>query len=165
MSPRSEKERALAEKLFVCDGKSGREIAGILGAGKETIRRWAHDGRWVARRRLRRAESQMAAVEILRRERDRLIRGLGAPQPEAAEKVAGPSALGTMETINAVLKLTQTIEKMDPQPDEDNLDSMVAAMSRYGAFVAARADANDRIILHKWLERFWNEERRKSVSG
>jgi hypothetical protein len=33
---RPEKERLFAESLFVCGGKSCREIAGILGAGRDT---------------------------------------------------------------------------------------------------------------------------------
>jgi hypothetical protein len=35
---RPEKERLFAESLFVCERKSSREIAGILGAGRDDWR-------------------------------------------------------------------------------------------------------------------------------
>jgi hypothetical protein len=39
MRPISEKQRELAESLFVTEGKSSRQIAGLLGVGKGSVQR------------------------------------------------------------------------------------------------------------------------------
>jgi transposase len=165
---RSQRDRSLAESLFVCEGKSCREIAGILSAGKETVQRWARDGKWMERRRRRRLDSPLASLERLKRERDRLIQTLGgepAPkgdQPPQGEPPAKPDADDTLQTVNALQKLTQTIEKMESQQEEE-IGPMLKTMGRFAEFVATRADANDRPVIHKWVEAFLNEERRKCI--
>jgi transposase len=115
MRPRLEKERALAESLFVVEGKPGRQIAALLGAGKETVQLWAREGNWMERRRLRREDSPLANLERLQRERTRLIAALGGDKPETAHTAP--------DTISAVHKLTQTIEKMESRRQENDVEA------------------------------------------
>jgi len=164
MRPRPERERVLAETLFVCDGKSCREIAGILGAGKETVQRWARDGKWMERRRRRRIESPMASLELLKRERDRLIQKLGGEPPPTGEQPAKPKADDTLQTVSALQKLTQTIEKMESQ-QELEIGPMLDVFARFAEFIATRADAADRAVIREWTEKFLDEEQRKSLSA
>jgi hypothetical protein len=154
----------MAESLFVCEGKSSREIAGILGAGKETVQRWARDGKWMERRRRRRTESPMASLERLKRERDRLIQSLGPRVPPGGDPSDKLITNKTLLAVNAVQKLTQTIEKMESQKELE-ISPMLNTMSRFAEFAAPRADANERVVLHKWVEKFLNEERRKCASN
>jgi transposase len=164
MRPRPERERVLAETLFVCEGKSSREIAALLRAGKETVQRWARDGKWMARRRLRRTESPMASLELLKRERDRLIQTLAAKPPADGEASPEPDADENLQKLNALQKLTQTIEKMESHPELE-VGPMLETMNRFAEFVAARADANDLPVIRKSVEEFLNEEHRKSLSA
>ena len=158
---RPEKERLFAESLFVCEGKSCREIAGILDAGRDTVLRWAREGQWTERRRHRQLDgSSMATVERLRRERDRLVEQLVPRSPPGGDrsgKVFTPKAL---QAIGAVQKLTQTIEKMEPHQEEE-IDSMLSVTRRYAEFVSARASQDERVVLHKWLKQFLDAERRR----
>ena len=162
---RPEKERMFAESLFVCEGKSCREIAGILGAGRDAVQRWAREGEWTERRRRRRLDgSSMTTVERLRRERDRLVQQLVPRSPPGGDrsgKVFTPKAL---QAVSAVQKLTQTIEKMEPHREE-GIDFLLDAMKRYSEFVSARASQDERVVLHKWLEQFLDAEQRKYVGG
>jgi hypothetical protein len=162
---RPEKERLFAESLFVCEGKSCREIAGILGAGRDSVQRWAREGKWSERRRRRRLDgSSMTTVERLRRERDRLVQQLVPRSPPGGDrsgKVFTPKAL---QAVSAVQKLTQTIEKMEPHREE-GIDFLLDVMKRYSEFVSARASQDERVVLHKWLEQFLDAEQRKYVGG
>jgi hypothetical protein len=164
---RPEKDRAMAETLFVVEGKSGREIAGRLRVGKETVQRWAREGKWMERRRQRRSDSPMAAVERLRRERDRLIGTLGGDQPAApdaagAQDAAGPKGAAG-ETITMIHKLTQTIEKMESPREDEDIDAMLATMERFAMFAADHADDEELDAVRKIVEMFLDEERRKSL--
>jgi hypothetical protein len=38
---------------------------------------------------------------------------------------------------------------------------MLSAMNRYAEFVSARASRDERVVLHKWLEQFFDAERKK----
>ena len=163
MRPRPERERVLAETLFVCEGKSSREIAGILGAGKETVQRWARDGKWMERRRQRRFDSPMASLERLKRERDRLTQSLGPRASRGGDPVGKLLTHKTLLTVNTIQKLTQTIEKMESH-QELEVGPMLDTMGRFAEFAAARADANDLPVLRKWVEEFLNEEQRKSIA-
>ena len=160
MRPRPEKERALAESLFVTEGKSGREIAALLGAGKETVQRWAREGKWMERRRLRRRESPLASLERLRRERDRLTGTLGAEKPGGDQPVA-PEAVS--DTIGLIQKLTQTIERMESHHEDKDVDAMLATMDRFATFVVTHATEEERLATRKMIEKFLGEERRKSL--
>ncbi len=163
MRPRPEKERALAESLFVIEGKSGREIAGLLGAGKETVQRWAREGKWMERRRLRRRESPLAALERLKRERDRLTGTLGGTKPAAPgeDKTAAPAAAG--DTISLIQKLTQTIEKMESQQEDYDVGAMIETMGRFANFVIVHATEQERLAMRAMIEKFLDEEHRKSL--
>ena len=160
MRPRPERDRTLAESLFVCGGKSSREIAGILGAGKETVQRWSRDGKWMERRRQRRFDSPLASLERLRRERDRLIQTLGGEPPHPGEPAAKPNTDETLHTVTALQRLTQTIEKMESQ-QELEIGPMLKTMGGFAEFVAARADEDDLTVLRNWVEKFLNEEQQK----
>lgn len=177
MRPRPEKERVRAESLFIVEGKSGREIAGLLGVGKETVQRWARDGKWMDRRQLRRSESPLASLERLRRERDRLIGTLGGDQPAgdhadgdktAKVKPADPAVVS--DTISLVHKLTQTIEKMEsrredesmePRREEDSIGAMLTTMERFAVFVADHATDEERLATARMVEKFLDAERQK----
>jgi len=167
MRPRPEKERALAESLFITEGKSAREIGGLIGAGKETVQRWAREGKWHERRRLRRGDSPLAALERLTRERDRLIGTLGGTKPAADQpgvaQPAAPDAAAAGETISMIQKLTQTIEKMQPRREDDDIDAMLATMDRFSKFVMAHADDEDCEAVRQLLEDFLDEERQRSL--
>ena len=172
MRPRPEKERALAESLFITEGKSAREIGGLIGAGKETVQRWAREGKWHERRRLRRGDSPLAALERLTRERDRLIATLGGAKPAGDPRGAGqpgagqpaaPDAAAAGETIAMIQKLTQTIEKMQPRREDDDIDAMLATMDRFSKFVMAHADDEDCEAVRQLLEEFLDEERQRSL--
>ncbi|MGO8705445.1 MAG: hypothetical protein ACLQVA_16670 [Candidatus Brocadiia bacterium] len=184
MRPKPEKERVMAESLFIVEGKSSREIAGLLGMGKETVQRWARDGKWMDRRRLRRSESPLASLERLRRERDRLIGQLGGADPSgdppAAEEPAGekpaaeqplaPEAVS--DTIGLIHKLTQTIEKMEsrredesmePHREEDSIGAMLTTMERFAEFVGSHGTDEERRATHSIVEKFLDAERQKCL--
>lgn len=160
MRTRPEKERALAESLFVTEGKSGREIAALLGAGKETVQRWARDGKWMERRRLRRLDSPLASLERLRRERDRLTGTLGG-EKAGADKSDAPKAIS--DTISLIHKLTQTIEKMESHREDDDVGAMLATMEGFATFVVAHTAPEECLAIRKMIEKFFDEERRKSL--
>jgi uncharacterized protein YjcR len=164
---RPEKDRALAETLFVTEGKSAREIAAHLGVGKETVQRWAREGKWTERRRQRRSDSPLAALERLRRERDRLIGTLGGDQPAAKDAAAAKDPAGpkdaASETISKIHKLTQTIEKMESHREDTDIDAMLDVVERLATFTAAHADAEELEAVRKIIEMFLDEERRKSL--
>ena len=160
MRPRPERERALAESLFITEGKSGREIAALLGAGKETVQRWAREGKWMERRRLRRADSPLAALERLRRERDRLAGTLGGDKL-GGDKPASPEAAG--DTVSMIQKLTQTIEKMESRREDRDVDAMLATMHRFATFAAAHATEEELPAVRKIVEEFLDDERRRSL--
>ena len=162
MRPRPEKERTKAESLFIVEGKSSREIAGLLGAGKETVQRWARDGKWMERRRQRRRESPLAALERLKRERDRLIGTLGGDKTPAGENKP-PAPEVDAETIGMVQKLTQTIEKMEPPREDGSIDAMLDVVERLATFTVANFTAEETMTLHNILEKFLAEERRKHL--
>ena len=155
MRRRPEKERALAESLFVTEGKSGREIAGLLGAGKETVQRWAREGKWMERRRLRRRDSALASLERLRRERDRLTGTLGGDKPPEADVVA--------DTISMIQKLTQAIERMESHREDRDIGAMLATMDRFATFAVAHAAAEELSAIRNTIEKFLDDERRKSL--
>lgn len=162
MRPRPEKERVMAESLFIAEGKSSREIAGLLGAGKETVQRWARDGKWMERRRQRRRESPLAALERLKRERDRLIGTLGGDKTPAGENKP-PAPEVAAETIGMIQKLTQTIEKMEPPREDGSIDAMLDVVERLATFTVANFTAEETMTLHNILEKFLAEERRKHL--
>ena len=163
MRRRPEKERLIAESLFVIEGKSGREIAALLSAGKETVQRWAREGQWTARRRRRRLDgSSMATVERLKRERDRLTATLGAAKP-AAPGGDDPAAPAVGETISLIQKLTQTIEKMESQQEDYDVGAMLATMGRFAKYVVAHATDQERLAMRSMIEKFLDEEHRKSL--
>jgi hypothetical protein len=152
----------MAELLFITEGKSGREIAGLLGAGKETVQRWAREGQWMERRRLRRQDSPLAALERLRRERDRLIGTLaGEKTPTGENKLPAPEVAA--ETIGMIQKLTQTIEKMESQRPDGGLGAMLNVVERLATFTAANSSPEEALTLHNVIEKFLDEERRKSL--
>ena len=162
MRRRPEKERLIAESLFVIEGKSGREIAALLSAGKETVQRWAREGKWMERRRLRRRESPLASLERLKRERDRLTATLGAAKP-AAPGGDDPAAPAVGETISLIQKLTQTIEKMESQQEDYDVGAMLATMGRFAKYVVAHATDQERLAMRSMIEKFLDEEHRKSL--
>ena len=121
----------MAESLFIVEGKSSREIAGLLGMGKETVQRWARDGKWMDRRRLRRSESPLASLNASAARPTGSSASSGGADPSgdppAAEEPAGekpaaeqplaPEAVS--DTIGLIHKLTQTIEKMESRREDE----------------------------------------------
>jgi hypothetical protein len=83
----------------------------------------------VERRRQRAPDSPLAALERLKRERDRLAATLGGDPP------LKPDALS--DTISAAHKLTQTIGKMESHRDGGDVGAMLATMDRFAEFAAA----------------------------
>jgi transposase len=151
---RPQKDRLLAELLFVGDGKSYRHIAARLGASNKTIWRWACAGKWMERRRQRRLDSPMASLELLKRERDRLIQTFAAKPSANGESPADPA---TLETLN---KINRTIEKMEPQMT--SVDAMLDVFARFAEFIATHADAGACAVIREWTEKFLDDERRRS---
>ena len=155
MRPLSEKQRTLAESLFVAEGKSAGQIAAVLGLGKSTVQRCVLRGKWMERRRRRGLDSPLATLECLKRERDRLAATLDQePPPEPAVRD---------DTISAVHKLTQTIEKMESRHEDGDVGAMLATMDRFAKFVTARATDEQCAAVRALMEKFFDDERRKSL--
>ena len=108
---RPQRDRLQAESLFVREGKILPDIAARLRASNKTIWRWACHGKWMERRRQLRLDSPMASLEVLKRQRDKLI------QKFTDEKPASPEVLETLNKIN------RAIEKMEPQ--RESVDAML----------------------------------------
>ncbi len=113
-------------------------------------------------------DSPLAALERLRRERDRLIGKLGGEKPagdppaggRAGEnKPADPDAAA--DTVSMIQKLTQTIEKLESPREETSIDAMLATMQRFANFVGAHAAEEDLPIIRDIVEKFLDEERRR----
>jgi IS30 family transposase len=155
MRPISEKQRLLAESLFVAEGKSARQIAAVLGLGKSTVQRCVLRGKWVERRRRRGLDSPLATLERLKRERDRQAATLGGD--------TAPAQATLNETISAVHKLTQTIEKMESRHEDEDVGAMLAAMDRFAKFAAAHATDEQCAAVRALMEKFFDDERRKSL--
>jgi hypothetical protein len=106
------------------------------------------------RRRQLRLDSPMASLELLRRERDRLIQTFAAKPSANGEPPADPA---TLETLN---KINRAIEKMEPQTE--SVDAMLDVFARFAEFVATHADAAACAVIREWTEKFLNEEQRRN---
>jgi transposase len=145
---KTERLRAQAEELFVRQGQSIAEIAAQLGLGARTVAQWSGVWYWNQKRRAQQFASAHPALEALKGELARRIKEIGDN-----EKV-------DPDQIDALNKLDQTLQKMESRLDP--IGPMLDGMGRFAHFVAARADADDCAVIHKWMERFLNEERRKN---
>ena len=146
---RPQKDRAMAEMLYVREGKSFQQVAALLGTGTMTVCRWAREGNWKERRRERRRESPQASLDALKRQRDLLIKGLDG------------KALDNPVAINALSKLNLAIQRMESPPEP--IEMMLDVIGRFAEFIAARADDNECAVMRKWVEKFLDEERRRNL--
>ena len=63
--------RRSAEKLFVRDVKTLAQISAELSLSMTTLARWSGKGEWVRKRREWQRESPRAALDILKRQREK----------------------------------------------------------------------------------------------
>ena len=145
---KTEEERAQAVKMFVEEGKTLQQIADHFGVSQAAVALWSSGGNWKGLRRERRFMTAHPALDALRRELDLQVQKVG--KTTAAEPAQ----------IEALNKLHLMVEKMESRVDP--IGPMLEAMGRFARFVAARAEREDRVVIHKWVERFFNEERRKN---
>jgi hypothetical protein len=148
---RPQDDRAMAEMLFVCEGKSPGQIAALVGANRMTIWRWAREGNWKERRSARWRESPRAALDLLKRQRELQIATITPDKPAAPE------------VIDALHKLNRVIEQME-EPLEGP-DAMLDVMGRFTRFIMAHGSPEAIAALREWLEKFLNEERRRYGGG
>jgi transposase len=134
--------------MFVYEGKLLRQIAAELGINVRTLEKWSSQGNWGKLRKERRRGTSQAALDVLKRQRELLITALGV------ENRADP------EQIDALHKLTMSIEKMESRLEDIGL--MLDVMDRFAEFVAARADDADCRVIRNWVEKFFDEQQRKS---
>ena len=113
------------------------------------------------RRRQLRLDSPMASLELLKRQRDKLITTIGDKSPATPDaQTSGdksPADSATLETLN---KINRAIEKMEPQIE--SVDAMLDVFARFAEFIATHADADACAVIREWTEKFLNEEQRRS---
>jgi hypothetical protein len=148
---RPQRDRDLAETLFVNEGMSLDRIAAQLGASVTTIGNWSRKGKWEDRRARRRSESPQASLDVLKRLRAALIAAMDA-KPDAKPD-ADP------QTIGKLYQLNMAIAKMESQRDE--VGPMLDAFDRFAQFVGTNADDDACAVIREWTEKFLNEERRR----
>jgi uncharacterized protein YjcR len=149
---RAQKQRDLAERLFVEEGQSLNRIAELLGASVTTIANWSRQGKWKERRTQRRGQSPQAALDDLKRLRAAVIAAKDA-KPEA-----DPEAIGMLHKLNA------EIAKMESKRDEvDEVGLMLDVFERFAEFVGTNADDAALAVIREWTEKFLDEERRRNI--
>jgi transposase len=145
---RLQSDRAKAERLFVREGKSLARVAAEMGIGLTTIKQWSKDGNWSDHRRACRRETPNPALDVLKRQLELQVAKIGD------DKLAAP------EVIDALHKLSVSIEKMESRLEP--IGPMLDAIGRFARFVAARADDQACELVRTWVEKFFQEERRRS---
>ena len=86
MASKSQQLRWTAESLFVREGKTLAEIAERLPVSQGALRRWSTEGKWMERRKDRQRESPEAALDVLKREREKMILEFGKTKDKDKEK-------------------------------------------------------------------------------
>jgi len=147
-APIDAKERLKAEMMFVQEGKTARAIAAALGVSENTLSAWVTRGQWVRQRRARLGGTSQATLDVLKRQRELLIGEIGVEHRAAPEQ------------IDALHKLTLSIEKIESRME--SIGPMLDAIGRFAEFVAAGADDADCATVRKWIEKYFDEQRRRS---
>ncbi|MGD1002114.1 MAG: hypothetical protein ABSA67_15610 [Candidatus Brocadiia bacterium] len=162
---RPQKDRTLAEVLFVNEGKSLSQIAAALGACKKTILNWSREGSWMKRRQQRRRESPRASLDVLKRLREVQVQALDAkPVADADGKPAAGAAARQIPdpaAIATLYRLNMAIAKMEAQ--QEAIGPMLDGFERFTQFVASQADADACEVIREWIGKFLDEERRRKI--
>jgi hypothetical protein len=145
---KSQKERSQAENLFVRDCMTLDQIAAHIHVDRRTVGLWSSKGDWMKKRREMLRESPQVALDVLKRQRELLIREMPPNKPAGAEQ------------IDALHKLTLMIEKMESRLDA--VGPMLDVFVRFAQFVATNADDAACAVLREWTEKFLDDERRRS---
>jgi transposase-like protein len=74
---KSASERQTAETMFVRQGKTLAEIAGLIGVSKTTLANWSRDGEWVRKREERLRDNPLAGLDILKARRNAIYEKMG----------------------------------------------------------------------------------------
>lgn len=146
---KSQSDRATAENLYVEEGKTLDEIAGLTAVTKGTLANWSREGLWTQKRRERRLASPHPELNVLKQQLALQIKQI--PDDKLADAAA----------IDALHKLSVIVEKMESRL-EPEAGPLLEAMLRFAQFVAARADDAACATVREWLEKFLDEERRKN---
>ncbi len=140
--------RRSAERLFVRDVKTLAQISAELGVPLRSLARWSRRGEWMRKRREWQHESPRAALDILKRQREKQMAA-----------IRDNTAAAAPEAIDALNKISLVIEKLESHVEA--IGPMLDTLERFAEFVGARADAEECAVLYKWTEKFLDEQRRK----
>jgi len=100
----SQELRAQAESMYVREGALLQDIAKTLDVHRSTITRWRQQQNWDAKRGEYLQNSPMAVLDLLKKQREQMIRSAGGEAPDAAY-------------ADALYKLSTTIERMETKAE------------------------------------------------
>lgn len=104
MGKRKDKEKAVAQRLFIDFHKEGKEIAEELGIGENTLSRWVRDGKWKALRDAKINNSSNRAENI-----KKVIAELTENTLEVLEQIKTAEATGDKPSVLLLKKETTRI--------------------------------------------------------
>ncbi len=111
-----------AERMYVRDGKTQKEIAEFLKISEKTISAWSAKDEWVRNRREFLTKTQIGPIEKLEGALERLVARL-----DAGELDENPKLADQLSKVMAVLDRLRG--KRDP------LGEAIVVMDRFGAYI------------------------------
>ena len=137
-----------AERLSVREGKTQREISGLLGISEKTISAWSAKGEWMRQRREYLVSTREGPAEQLKK-------GL-------LELLAGTTALeltNNPRLVDQITKIISAIEKIEG--GRDVLGSAIETMDKFTRYLI-RVEQDKEVIrkIGEHIHRFFEEIRR-----
>jgi len=139
---------AQAESMYVREGAKLQDIASSLGVHRSTMTRWRQQGNWDAKRAEFLQNSPAAALDLLKRQRERMIR-------EAGDEAPGPAY------ADALYKLSTTIERMESKAEA--VGPVLDAMDRFARHARLNIPDEQMPVIQDAVQQFLDAVRRGEI--
>jgi len=144
----NQKLRAQAETMFVREGGKLQDIAGTLGVHRSTLSRWRQQQNWDAKKGEYLQNSPMAVLDLLKKQREQMIREAGGDPPTPAY-------------ADALYKISTTIERMETKAEA--VGPVLDVMDRFARYARLNIPDAHMPIVSEAVEQFLNAVRRGEV--
>lgn len=156
MIPDSRETFSTAETMWVREGKTLTDIAKSLGKNRATLSRWRKAGNWDAKRSEYLQNCPQAVLDVLRRQRERMIL-----DREKSATPDGQAAAVDPAYADSIYKITAVIEKLEAKSEA--VGPVLDAMDRFVRWCRLELTESKFPIIAEAIEAFLTALRRGEV--
>ena len=143
MANTKDRERALAEELYIQTGKTQKEIAGMVGVAEKTVGNWVEAGKWDTLRAGRNATPSTTAANLME------VMKVRTEQMLEEIRTGGTTRYG-----DELLKISKVIEQLQGQT---SISTYIQVLQEFMGFVGSK-DHKFRSQLADYQSAFLNQK-------